>query len=484
MYTLKVLNDAEFDRLPYKHVKESLGCADPKTKTAYVRHTGIRPLDSFVTEHELDELVAKVSPHEEDGIRYKKGREIIAPIGTALLAMIPGIGPPLAAAAQAGYTGYKVHKGEAEPWQIPLNAALAFGGGKLAQGTSGYTNAVADSAKMGGGMVGQTLSGIQGMLGFTPGASAALAGKTATEAAMNPLIGMAASGLGSGASPAAALMGSTAAPGAAVGAGGGAGANILPTAAMAGKTATEAATLASMGFTPGAGSMTANVGANPSGVLGLQGINAAQNEIVKKKTLGQSLMEGWQNPGSIVRTAAGAAIPLIGSAFSKGNGTIAGEAGGNQTGQFNANDSELFNDVVNRVKSGNTLQLTDSQRQAITSNYDTELNDARDNLMQRWKMARPGSDITNDSQLQQAMADLESDFAEKKANAITTAELGLTQDQTQMLSELAAMDIYTLARNAQISVEEAKQFQDMLAQMGLIVAGQPQPSYSNLLQGG
>jgi hypothetical protein len=71
MYTIKILNSEEYDKLPYKHAKDSLGCADAKAGKAFVRATGVKEWDMATLSHEVDELVAKVSPHEEDGIRYK-----------------------------------------------------------------------------------------------------------------------------------------------------------------------------------------------------------------------------------------------------------------------------------------------------------------------------------------------------------------------------------------------------------------------------
>lgn len=76
MYTIKILKSEEFDKLPYKHVKTSLGLADPKTGKAFVRATGNKEWDMATLSHEVDELVAKVSPHEEDGIRYKGGSKL------------------------------------------------------------------------------------------------------------------------------------------------------------------------------------------------------------------------------------------------------------------------------------------------------------------------------------------------------------------------------------------------------------------------
>jgi hypothetical protein len=71
MYTIKILDSKDYDKLPYKKAKTSLGCADAEKGIAFVRKTGNKEWDMATLSHEVDELVAKVSPHEEDGIRYK-----------------------------------------------------------------------------------------------------------------------------------------------------------------------------------------------------------------------------------------------------------------------------------------------------------------------------------------------------------------------------------------------------------------------------
>jgi len=75
MYVVRVLENEEFNKLPYKHAKTALGLADKKKNTAYVRSTGCQGFDMFTIQHEIEELTKKISPHEEDGIRYKKGQE-------------------------------------------------------------------------------------------------------------------------------------------------------------------------------------------------------------------------------------------------------------------------------------------------------------------------------------------------------------------------------------------------------------------------
>lgn len=94
MYTVNVLSEKDFDKLPYKHTKTSLGLADAKTGVAYVRDTGYNDITKDTITHELDELMAKVSPHEEDGIRYKNLASLGAGAGAgALSSMVPFLRP-------------------------------------------------------------------------------------------------------------------------------------------------------------------------------------------------------------------------------------------------------------------------------------------------------------------------------------------------------------------------------------------------------
>lgn len=90
MYTVRILSEADFDKLPYKRARTSLGLADAKTGVAYVRDTGYNDITKDTIGHELDELMAKVSPHEEDGIRYKDLASLGAGAGAGILSsMVP-----------------------------------------------------------------------------------------------------------------------------------------------------------------------------------------------------------------------------------------------------------------------------------------------------------------------------------------------------------------------------------------------------------
>ena len=74
MYIVKLLDNQEYKSLPFSRIKASLGCADPKTKTAYIRKTGIDLFDLGTIQHEINHLIEKNSTHaDEDGIMYKGG---------------------------------------------------------------------------------------------------------------------------------------------------------------------------------------------------------------------------------------------------------------------------------------------------------------------------------------------------------------------------------------------------------------------------
>jgi hypothetical protein len=171
MFVLKVLEDKEFDKLPFKHVKESLGCADPKTKTAYVRNThwgeASKAINLLTIQHEIEELVAKTSPHEEDGIRYKKGG-VLRNILPFALGLIPGIGPILGAAANIGMNQY-AQSNHPEQLGAPGNIMSIIG-----QGASGYFGAKAVGGASAGLFAPQTAQTSMGTVLVKPTIGAAL----------------------------------------------------------------------------------------------------------------------------------------------------------------------------------------------------------------------------------------------------------------------------------------------------------------------
>ena len=107
MYQVKVLSDKEFEELPYPDMAASLGVADPKTNTAYVRYTGVEGVDQYLVNHELEHLIeghgGEHSNHYRNGVYYKGFGEILQAAAPAL-AFIPGIGPIASAGAGIGGT--------------------------------------------------------------------------------------------------------------------------------------------------------------------------------------------------------------------------------------------------------------------------------------------------------------------------------------------------------------------------------------------
>ena len=78
-YTLKVLSNKEFERLPYKRVHTSLGLANPKNNTAYVRYSAVPELNKYLISHELDHLVEKPQRMNLRGLDIKKWVDFLEP---------------------------------------------------------------------------------------------------------------------------------------------------------------------------------------------------------------------------------------------------------------------------------------------------------------------------------------------------------------------------------------------------------------------
>jgi hypothetical protein len=480
-YTLHYLSDKEFDRLPYAKVKTSLGCADPETGNAYVRKTGIKPIDQFVTEHEIAELIAKVSPHEADGIRYKEGagnfgQQLINAItGKSQYDSDTGSTPIPGESIGVGNTGIGGYgdtnntsntTSDQLALSNPVTGSLGASTGSSTGTTSGLTNAFNDyqanqlgfansPVSLGGqtssvGTTGSNLSTINSpSVSQNSWSSPSIADMFTTSQASN-------SNLGSNVS-----LGNQ---------------NYNITGGSNGLTATSTDTSSNLGFeTPTTKANVPTQAITQATVApSLQGGSEVSTQQAKQTTGKTPILESlfgkdWKQTllGQGIKTGIGAGIALLGQ----------GMAGETQT--VNATDSALYNQVVERVQSGAQVELTPAQQTAITQNYDTQLENARKNIIARFKALRPGSDIANDSQLQTALVELENDFAEQKAAAITAAQLGLTQQQTAQLSQLAATDINTLATNAGISNQEAADFKNMMASLGSMVAtGGQQRVYS------
>ena len=490
-YTLHYLSDKEFDRLPYKLARTSWGCADEKNGNAYVRRTGLRPVDEFIAEHELSELIASVSPHEVDNIRYKTSSGT-GNIWKDFTSLFTGEGASGDLGSHSGTSGSastdrnmataQQNIGGGGPAQTPVTGSLGANTSTINQPSTGGLNQAFENyqsnqlgfantpVQMGGATanVSPNLSTIN-TSASTPQTSwsspNSIANMFTTSQNQNKSLGTPVS-LGNQ------NYNVT---------GGTEGLNATPTS-------TNTATASSLGFetpavnTPytaeGLGS-TYKTGQGVGANVPLQTINQAAaspsiqtggetstNQVKKEDTtsttpwLDDIFGKDWRQTllGQGIKTGAGLLTAGIGQAM----------AGKPQT--VNPQDSALFNQVVERVQSGAQVEMTPAQRQAIEYNYNQQLDNARKNIIARFKSLRPGSDIANDSQLQQALTELEADFAEQKATAMTAAQLGLTETQTAQLSQLAAYDINSLATSAGISNQEAADFKKMMADFGGMMA--------------
>jgi len=227
MYTVKVLSEKDFDKLPYKHTKTSLGMADAKTGVAYVRDTGYNDITKETINHEFDELMASVSPHEEDGIRYKNLASLGGGAGAGLLSnMIPMLKPfaPLISAgagaalnkdnrwqgAMQGFTGGGIGQTVGSGLGGSIKGLTDAGGtfGKamksfMPSAGTGFNNYIGAIPGMGGygtddpkGKLSQWLSGAGGSsaasggsTGFTTSSGAPTAGPTGGKGTGQPLVG-------------------------------------------------------------------------------------------------------------------------------------------------------------------------------------------------------------------------------------------------------------------------------------------------------
>lgn len=232
-YTIKLLDDSEFNKLPFKYVKESLGCADADKGIAYIRQTGVTDIDMGTIEHEVEELVSLVSPHEEDGIRYKKmgkpfkaifgneeeraaqqgtlfgnlfggggGGGTLGALGSLALAPITG-GASLGLMAPMATAGGAIQGGMQGKGlgSALLGALKGYGAGNVVSGGAGLVKgATTGTGVLKGGMEGLTNYGINPMIskalgsltGTAPASTTSTLAPTSTVANVYPFPGQAA----------------------------------------------------------------------------------------------------------------------------------------------------------------------------------------------------------------------------------------------------------------------------------------------------
>ena len=111
---VKILTDEEFESLPYPEMSTSVGVADPRTKTAYVRKTHIPIIDAFKIAHELEHLEdgheGVHADHFRNGVYYKGFGDIAKTAAVIGANFIPGVGPIASAGLQTGFSAIDAKK--------------------------------------------------------------------------------------------------------------------------------------------------------------------------------------------------------------------------------------------------------------------------------------------------------------------------------------------------------------------------------------
>ena len=134
---VKILNDEEFESLPYPEMSTSVGVADPRNRTAYVRKTHMPILDAFTIAHELEHLEdgheGVHADHYRNGVYYKGFGDIAKTSAVIGANFIPGVGPLVSAGLGTGFGAIdarKQRKKQEGMAQGYANQMGAMGGGQ------------------------------------------------------------------------------------------------------------------------------------------------------------------------------------------------------------------------------------------------------------------------------------------------------------------------------------------------------------------
>lgn len=92
-YSIKFLNDKDFERLPAKNIESKIGVAYPETGEAFVRSSGVDVVDVFTALHELEHLRGNdLDEHfdTENRCYYKDFGQMLSPIMGGIGSMFGG----------------------------------------------------------------------------------------------------------------------------------------------------------------------------------------------------------------------------------------------------------------------------------------------------------------------------------------------------------------------------------------------------------
>ena len=512
-YTVKIVTPKEWQRvvasnLRYQHAEDSVGFADPQTRTGYVMNTGVHRLNRYLLSHEFEHLVEEhATDADEFGVRHKKFfKQILAPIALPILggllggpigagfggaaagatgATLGGIAGAGLGAAGGGALGAKVSGGDVG--KSALTAGLVGGGLKAlpaiagAFGKGGQAAAGQAAAKTGASITGQAAP--QAIQGARIGAGAAGAAQPAQQVAFGSSLTSPASRLASGIggqaaqSPLAAfnlpstfdltnptsasiLRGAMAQPslspilqGAATAAGGGGGGQ--PTASLIQKVLSGAKNLATQGLGAAAGGAAMNLFTGQGGIPNYGDLAIA----------GGLVGAGQAAPTPQVPSLAG--LPSVQRLQQATNQGFASDIGRVATTRLNEQLTAPFTGLPGNVSS------------AIRRPFQEERIQESRNL----KAYQPGFNL-DEPEYQRAIAP----SLRGEADALAVAEqrererfdvqrrqdvqtaLGLDENTFQQLSDLANLDVQEIALQAGIDFEMARDFKQTMGSLAGLFA--------------
>jgi len=468
-FTIEVMSPEKFENLPYRYAKDSFGLCDRKNGKIFLMDLGDGRLNRLTLDHEMDEMIAKYSNHEdEDGIRYKhKKTWRNATIGILTAALGGGLMAGGGAAAAPAATG--------------TGTTTAATGTTLYGGAAPATGYTAGGIGAGGNMA-------------TAGQMFAAPTLTAGGAA----VGAAGAGSLAGSAGAGLTAGKTAATGTGL------------TAAAAGKTATAGKTAGALDAfsipkttTPAVPKSTGSIGAQgiakpattgnvsrlyggPAPSVAKAGLpsagqtsSAASQGGIMTKLLGKS----WP------KTLAGFAIPMAAQGMKQPEMPESAEVaslsekikgGDGAVTPIGTLGLEKLTGRLGAEYSG----LPEDYKTAQLANFDNAYKDAKDSLVSRYKQLRPGADIETDSAFRKDMMKLESDWAQKKSNYIANLEhqhqqefltreaedmrtaLGVDEQTFNRYADIAQLDLDRIMLEYGIDYATAAQFKEIFGKFG------------------
>lgn len=382
-YSIKVLSNEEFDKLPYSRTHEALGVTDPKTNTAYIRYSAYPELNKFLVDHEFEHLIEEHATDEgPDGERYFLGA-LLGGLGGLLTKALPFVGSAVS----------KI---------LPSVGGLFGGAGNLVKSAgSGLMNMFT-----GGGSGGGLLGGVGNMI------------KAPFQAIGN--IG---------------------------------------------------------------NSIFSNFGGG-SGSYSPQGVQPQQ-----RQGFG-GILDSFKNPSTLLGAG------MLGAGLLKGTPKVPQlpQSVNNLRSQVQAGGSPLGQQAGGVISQNLMKQfnpLTAEEITAATANLDQSRMQDIKRLEDLYASARPGTDYTTDSTYKRDLNEIESNYAQNKANLIADrtrsaeqafnqnqfaniqAALGASSEQMAQLAQLAQLDVEQIMAQLQLDYASAMNFKQVFQNLGgqLLLSG-------------